>query len=44
MKTQKTKLALTRITLCDLTAPELAVAQGGFPTVVLPSDACGYPT
>jgi hypothetical protein len=44
MKTQKTKLGLTRITLCELATPELSVAQGGFPTVVLPSDACGYPT
>lgn len=46
MKTQKTKLAFARLTLCELTAPELSAAPGGqvYETIVRPSDACGVPT
>jgi hypothetical protein len=48
MKTQKAKLGLSRLTLCQLTAPELSEARGGlppaYPTAVFPSDACPIPT
>ena len=46
MKTLKTKLPLSRLTLYPLSRPELSAAHGGqepVKTIVLPSDACGVP-